>query len=79
MRVKNTIFVQYKEKNLKIFLKRTVLKLFKPGLWVRIGFNANPDPDLESQTNADPDPYPGQTLKSQNVEFLHEKYNLSTK
>jgi hypothetical protein len=50
----------------KIFLKRTVLKIFKPGLWVRIGFNANPDPDpdpdLESQTNADPDPYPGQTL-----------------
>ena len=71
MRVKNTIFVQYKEKILKIFLKRTVLKMFKPGLWVRIGFNANPDPDpdLESQTNADPDPYPGQTLKSQMFNF----------
>ncbi len=45
--------------------------MFKPGLWVRIGFNANPDPDpdLKSQTNADPNPYPDHTFKSQNVEF----------
>ncbi len=37
--------------------------------------NANPDRDLDpgSQNNADPDP--GQTLKSQKVEFLCEKYN----
>jgi hypothetical protein len=34
--------------------------------------NADPDPDPESQTHVDP--YPGQTLKSQKVEFLHEKY-----
>jgi hypothetical protein len=55
-------------------------------LWIRIGFNAHPDPflymnaDLDtdpdpgSQTNADPDPDPGQTVKSQKFEFLHEKY-----
>jgi hypothetical protein len=47
--------------------------------WIRIGFNADPDQSFcpnaaGSQTNADPDPDPGQTLKSQKVEFLHEKY-----
>jgi hypothetical protein len=31
-----------------------------------------PDPDPGSQTNAEPDPDPGQTLKPQQVEFLHE-------
>jgi hypothetical protein len=44
-------------------------------LWIRIGFNANPDPafylnaDLDpgSQTNADPDP--DQTFKSKKYEF----------
>ncbi len=44
-------------------------------LWIRIGFNADPDPavtlnadpDRGSQTNADP--VPGQTLKSKTVEF----------
>jgi hypothetical protein len=53
-------------------------------LGIRIGFNAypvpdpafylnsDPDSDPGSQTNADPDP--GQTLKSQKVEFFHEKY-----
>jgi hypothetical protein len=48
-------------------------------VWIRIGFNADPDrafylnadPDQESQTNADSDP--GQTM-SQKVGFLHEKY-----
>jgi hypothetical protein len=48
-------------------------------LWIRIGFNADPDPafylnadpDQGRQTNADPDP--GQTW-SQKVEFLQEKY-----
>ncbi len=52
-------------------------------LWIRTGFNADPDPaihlnvdpypDQGVKTNADPDP--GQTLTSQKVEFLHEKYN----
>jgi hypothetical protein len=32
-------------------------------LWIRIGFNADLDPDPESPTNADR-PYPDQTLKS---------------
>jgi hypothetical protein len=52
-------------------------------LWIRIGFNSDPDPDFF--LNADPDqgakptrihadPDPGQTFKSQKVEFLHEKY-----
>ncbi len=51
---------------------------------MRIGFNADPvpdlafylnaDPDPGSQTNADPDPC--QTLPSQRIEFLHEKYTL---
>jgi hypothetical protein len=49
-------------------------------LWIRIGCSADwdpafylsADPDPESQTNADPDPDPGQTLNSQEVEFLHE-------
>ncbi len=47
-------------------------------MWIRIGFNADPDPafyhnaEPENQINADPDPDPGQTLKSQKVEFLHE-------
>jgi hypothetical protein len=31
-------------------------------MWIRIGFNADPDPD------------PGQTFKTQKVEFLHGKY-----
>jgi hypothetical protein len=58
-------------------------------LWIRIGFNADPnpdaafylnadpdtDPDPGSKTNADPsDPDPGQTFESHKVEFLHEKY-----
>jgi hypothetical protein len=42
-------------------------------LWIRIGFNANPDPafylnadpDLWSKTNAGADPDPGQAFKSQ--------------
>ncbi len=48
-----------------------------PVLWIRIGFNdpdsafyPTADPDPESQTYVDPDPDPGQTLKSQKVEFL---------
>jgi hypothetical protein len=40
-------------------------------LWIRIGFN--PDPDAGSQTNADPDSDPGPTLKSPKIEVLHEK------
>ncbi len=53
-------------------------------LWIRFGFNADPDkafylnanPDPGSQTNADPDlvPNPGKTFKSKKVEFLNEKY-----
>jgi hypothetical protein len=38
-----------------------------PVLWIRIGFNEDPDPG--SVTNANPDQDPGQTLKSQKVEF----------
>ncbi len=36
-------------------------------LWIRIGFNANPDSAF--YLYADPDPDHGQTLKSQKVEF----------
>jgi hypothetical protein len=53
-------------------------------LWIRIGFDADPDlggktnavPDPGSQTNADPDPGNGQTLPSQKVRVLHEKYRV---
>jgi hypothetical protein len=59
--------------------------LEKSLLWVGIGFHTdqnpdpafylNADPDPRSQTNADPNPDPGQTLKSQKVDFFsHEKY-----
>jgi hypothetical protein len=56
--------------------------LKKPVLWIRIGLIMDPgpafylrvNPDPESQTNPDPDS--GQTLPSQKVEFLHEKYAL---
>jgi hypothetical protein len=49
-------------------------------LWIRIDFNAYPDPafflnadpDPGSKTNADPAPYRGQTLKSQKLNFLHK-------
>jgi hypothetical protein len=51
-----------------------------PQLWC-MGFDADPDPafylnadqdpDPGSQPNVDPDP--SQTLKSQKVEFLHER------
>jgi hypothetical protein len=34
-------------------------------------FHLIADPDSGSQTNADQDPDPGQTLPSQNVEFIH--------
>ncbi len=61
----------------------------KQVLWIRIGFNA--DPDLALYLNEDPDPdptkepnkcgctlhafpNPGQTLPSLKVEFLHETY-----
>jgi hypothetical protein len=44
-------------------------------LWIRIGFNAYPDPG--SQTYSDPDPEPGQTLKSQKVENRYMKKNVS--
>ncbi len=51
-------------------------------LWIRCSFNADPDPvfyfnadpDPGIQTDADPNLDPGQTLKSQKVEFLHEKF-----
>ena len=49
-------------------------------LWIRIGFNADPDPalylnadpDAGSQTNADPNP--GPTFPIQKVKFLHKKH-----
>ncbi len=45
--------------------------LFWPVLWIRIGFNADPDPafylnsdpDPGSQTSADPDSDPGQNFR----------------
>jgi hypothetical protein len=54
-------------------------------LWIRIGFNADPDPAFHLGANPNPDPFPGsqtnpdpdpgQTLlKVKKVEFLHEKY-----
>jgi hypothetical protein len=53
-------------------------------LWIRCGFNADPDqafylnadPDPGIQTNADPNLDPGQTLKPHKVEYLHEKYHF---
>jgi hypothetical protein len=59
----------------------TLVFSFSIVLWIRIYFNADPDPAFYlnadpvsgSQTNsADPDPDmdPGQTLPSQKVEFL---------
>ncbi len=61
------------------------LTLSKSVLWILLGYNADLDPafylntlpDPGSQTNADLNPDPGQTLKSQKVEFLHEKYTKS--
>jgi hypothetical protein len=47
---------------------------FKCGSGFNFYIGANPDP--RSQTNAGPDSDPGQTLKSQKIEYLHEKYNL---
>jgi hypothetical protein len=48
-------------------------------LWIRVGFNARPDPAFYLNADPDPDPYPGepnqfgsgsgQTLKSLIVEF----------
>jgi hypothetical protein len=64
---------------------------FAPVLWIRPVFQADPDPafyldpdpdffyldpDLGRQSNADQDP--GQTLKSQNDDILHEKCTLSS-
>jgi hypothetical protein len=56
--------------------------------WIRIGFHAAPDPDfyhkadririqvakpMRIYADLDPDPDISQTLKSQKVDFLHEK------
>jgi hypothetical protein len=41
-------------------------------MWIRIGFNADPDPAF--YLNADRDPDPDQTFESQKVEFSHEIY-----
>jgi hypothetical protein len=55
----------------------------KPVLWIRISFSADPDqffyrPKAKPlRIQADPDTDPGQTFKSQKVEFLHEKYAKS--
>ncbi len=57
-------------------------------LWIRIGFNLDldsafylsADPDQDSQIKVVPaDPDPGQTLKAQKVELLHEKYRYPIK
>jgi hypothetical protein len=54
--------------------------------FLRVGFNADPDPaayidadpdpDLWNQTNADPDLDPVQASKSRKVEFLHKNISL---
>jgi hypothetical protein len=49
-----------------------VTALISPVLWIRIGFT-DPDPDIKEQTNADPDP--GQTSKSQKLNFYIKKYS----
>jgi hypothetical protein len=64
-------------------------KGLKAVLWIRVGFNEDSDPDpafyiririqgaKQMRINADPDTDPSHTLKSQKVEFLHEKYSSS--
>jgi hypothetical protein len=54
------------------------IKFFLKGFYqccgrIHTGFNADPDPDPAFYLNVDPYPDPGQTLKSQAVEFLHAK------
>jgi hypothetical protein len=50
----------------------------QPVLWIRIGFNADPDLALISmRIQADPDPDPDQTFNSQKVRFLNEIYTES--
>jgi hypothetical protein len=49
-------------------------KHFAPVLWIRICFSADVDPDPAFYLYADPNSDPGQTSKSQKVEFLHWKY-----
>jgi hypothetical protein len=50
-------------------------KYYESGIGSFLGSQINADPDPGSQTNSDPDS--GQALKSQKVEFLHEKYSES--
>ncbi len=67
---------------------------FCPVLWIRIGFNADEDPDQvptffsmrlriheakQKRIHVDLDPDPGQTSKSQNVEFLHTQYGYRSR
>ncbi len=62
----------------------TVMWTLQAVLWIRIGFNADPDLDQAFDLNADPDPDPwsqtnadpdiGQTWRSKKVKFLNEKY-----
>jgi hypothetical protein len=40
------------------------------------GFTVDPDPVFYINKDADADPEPRQTLKSQTVGFLHEKYSV---
>jgi hypothetical protein len=42
-------------------------------VWIRIGFKADPDPAFLSQCGSGF----GETLNSQKVEFLHEKFTCS--
>jgi hypothetical protein len=48
---------------------RVLISVVDPAFYL----NADPDPDPWSKTITDLDPDPGQTLKSQKFEFLHEK------
>jgi hypothetical protein len=65
---------------LEQYVQQTLLPQGLPihiDLQVRVSYelssSGNPDPDPAFYLSADPDPDPSQTLKSQKVEFLHEK------
>jgi hypothetical protein len=60
-----------------------MLKGSQAVLWIRIGFNADPDLDQAFDVNADADSDPGSQINedpcgsgswSQKVKFLHEKH-----
>ncbi len=46
----------------------------KAVLWIRTGFNADPNPAFYLNVDPDLDTDPNQNFESQKVEFLHDKY-----